>query len=73
VNADPADVIAANFALAGVQPGPDLPGWSKKMSRPTDVIALIHPCIDGSSGMSSQLLTHIGTNTMSRGPSRDVR
>ena len=47
-------------------------GWSKKMSRPSDVIALIHPCIDGSSDMSSQLLTHIGTNTMSRSPLGDA-
>jgi len=50
-----------------------VPGWSKKMSRPSDVIASIHPCMDGSSGTTSQFVNQFGTNTMSRGPSRDAR
>ena len=50
-----------------------VPGWSKKISRPSDVIAAIDPRTDGSSGMSSQLLNHIGTSTMSRSPSADAR
>ena len=46
-----------------------VPGWSKKMSRPSDVIASTHPWMDGSSGKTSQFVNQFGTNTMSRGPS----
>jgi hypothetical protein len=50
-----------------------VPGWSKKMSRPSDVIASNQPWIYGSSGKTSQFVNWGETNTMSRPPSRDVR
>jgi hypothetical protein len=48
-------------------------GWSKTMSRPSDVIAWIHPWMNGSSGRISQQVNQFETYTMSRGPSRDAR
>jgi len=50
-----------------------VPGWSKKISRPSDVIASTHPRTDGSSGRTSQQKNQFGTNTMSRFPSGDAR
>ena len=50
-----------------------VPAWSKKMSRPSDVIASNQPWIVGSSGKTSQFVNWGETNTMSRGPSRDAR
>jgi hypothetical protein len=49
-----------------------VPGWSKKMSLPSDVIASTHPCINGSFGKTSQFVEG-KTNTMSRAPARDAR
>ena len=67
-------MLSAHCSNVGSAPGvtgsdAPVPGWSKKITRPSDVIASIQPCIDGSSGMSSQLVNQFGTNTMSRWPS----
>ena len=48
-------------------------GWSKKISRPSEVIASTQPCREGNSGSSSQQVNQGGTNTMSRSPSADAR
>jgi hypothetical protein len=71
-------MLSAHCSNVGSAPGvtgseAPVPGWSKKMSRPSDVIASTHPRRDGNSGKMSQQVIQFGTNTMSRGPSRDVR
>jgi hypothetical protein len=50
-----------------------VPGWSKKISRPSDVIASTHPRTKGSSGNTSLQVNQFGTNTMSRAPGGDAR
>ena len=50
-----------------------VPGWSKKISRPRDLIASTQPRMEGSSGTTSQFVNQLETNTMSRGPLSDAR
>src|SRR5215204_130800 len=52
-----------------------VPGWSKKISRPSDVIASTQLGMDGSSGKTSQFVIQLETNTRSRDlhPTRDRR
>ncbi len=64
-------MLSADCSKVGSAPGltgseAPVPGWSKKMSRPSDVIASAHPWMDGSSGRTSQHVNQFGTNTMSR-------
>jgi len=71
-------MLSAHCSKVGSAPGvtgsdAPVPGWSRKMSRPSDVIASTHPWTEGSSGRISQQVNQFGTNTMSRGPSRVVR
>jgi hypothetical protein len=48
-----------------------VPGWSKKISRPSDVIASTPP--EGTALRRTSQGEPLGTNTMSRGPSGDAR
>ena len=71
-------MLSAHCSKVGSAPGvtgsdAPVPGWSKKIRRPSIVIASIHPCSDGSSGTTSQFVNQFGMNTMSRAPSRDAR
>jgi hypothetical protein len=67
-------MLSARSSKVGIA-GSDtpVPGWSKKMSRPSEVIASNQPWIDGSSGKTSQFVNRGETTTLSRGPSRDAR
>jgi hypothetical protein len=54
-------ILSAHCSKFGSAPGvtgsdAPLPGWSKKISRPSDVIASTQPWIDGSSGKTSQFV-----------------
>jgi hypothetical protein len=71
-------MLSAHCSNVGSAPGvtgseAPVPGWSKKIIRPSEVIASTQPRVDGSSGKSSQQLNQFGTNTMSRSPSGDAR
>ena len=71
-------MLSAHCSKVGIAPGSTgseapLPGWSKTMSRPSEVIASTHPWMDGSSGRCSQQVNQFGTNTMSRTPGGDAR
>ena len=70
-------MLSVHCSSVGIAPGvrgsdAPVPGWSKRISRPSDVIASTQPRIDGSSGMTSQLVNQVGTNTMSRSPGGDA-
>ena len=71
-------MLSAHCSKVGSAPGSTgseapVPGWSKKINRPSDVIASTQPCCNGSSGKTSQFVNQFWTTTMSRGPSRDAR
>ena len=71
-------MLSAHCSKVGSEPrstgsDPPVPGWSKKMSRPSVVIASIQPWRDGSSGKTSQHVNQFGTNTMSQAPGGDAR
>ena len=58
-------MLSAHCSRVGSAPGvtgseAPVPGWSKKMSRPSDVIASTHPWREGSSGRSSQHVNQFG-------------
>ena len=71
-------MLSAHCSKVGSAPGvtgsdAPVPGWSKKMSRPSDVIASTHLEWTVAPARTSQQVNQFGTNTMSRGPSRDAR
>jgi hypothetical protein len=53
----------SRFGIAPGITGSDapVPGWSKRINRPSDVIASNQPCIDGISGKISQFVHQVGT------------
>ena len=62
-------MLSAHCSKVGSAPGvtgsdDPVPGWSKKITRPSDVIASTHPRAGGSSGRSSQFVNQFETNTM---------
>jgi len=73
-------MLSAHCSKVGSAPGvtgsdTPVPGWSKKINRPSDVIASTHPCMGSSSGRISQLVDQLATLTMPRGlhAMRDAR
>jgi hypothetical protein len=71
-------MLSAHCSKVGNAPGEmgseaPVPGWSNKMSRPSDVIASSHPCVDGNSTKNSEQVNQFGTKTISRAAGGDVR